>query len=114
MRGRKPRVPFHDPISEISNAFGIKPTSGYRTKAHQAALRAQGLTDTINGSHQRRDGVDWPTPPGMTKQQFIAALKQRYPAARIIPSNGNAVHMTLPGYGMVPDVSGSERRYPDG
>ena len=87
------------------------PTSGYRTQQHQNSLVAQGLTDTKTGSHQRGDGMDFAVPAGMSKGQAIAAVKQKYPGARAIPSNGNAIHVTFPGWGQAPDVSGSRRRY---
>jgi hypothetical protein len=103
-----------DPVSAIQSSFGVRPTSGYRTPGHQADLVRQGLTSTRYGSHQRGDGVDWPTPRGMTKQQFIAQIQQQFPGARAIPSNGNSVHVTFPGWGGAPDVSGSRRRYPIG
>jgi hypothetical protein len=99
-----------DPIGRLS-ALGFTPTSGYRTPKHQAALVAQGLTKTTFGSHQTKDGIDFAIPPGMTKQQAIAIAQREYPGARIIPSNGNAIHMTLPGWGGAPDISGSARRY---
>lgn len=113
MRAKPARVPFPaDPVADIKSSFGVSPTSGFRTQGHQNALIAQGLTTTRNSSHTRGDGIDLPTPQGMSKSQFIANLKQRYPGAKIIPSNGNAVHMTIPGWGKAPDVSGSRRRYP--
>lgn len=90
----------------------MKPTSGFRTSQHQQALVRQGLTKTSSGSHQIGDALDLPTPPGMTKPQFISALRSRYRGAKVIPSNGNAVHVTFPGWGGAPDVSGSRRRYP--
>lgn len=87
------------------------PTSGYRTQRHQDALIAQGLTRTRNSSHTRGDGVDFSVPRGMTKQQAIAEVERRYPGARAIPSNGSAIHVTFPGWGKAPDISGSRRRY---
>ena len=99
-----------DPIPEL-RAAGFTPTSGYRTPAHQAALVAQGLTTTTHGSHQTRDGIDVTPPSGMSKQQGIAWVRRKYPGARVIPSNGNAIHVTFPGWGGAPDISGSRRRY---
>jgi hypothetical protein len=55
--------------------------------------------------------VDFAVPPGMTKAQAIAEIKRRYPGAKAIPSNGNAIHVTFPGWGGAPDISGSQRRY---
>lgn len=101
-----------DPVSAVRQRFGVNPTSGYRTPEHQAALIAQGLTSTRYGAHQRGDGMDWPTPPGMTKAEFMAAIRREFPGARVIASNGNAVHVTFPGWGRAPDVSDSRRRYP--
>lgn len=116
--GRSGRVPFSgrgfDPIGTVQSRYGVRPTSGYRTPGHQADLVRQGLTTTRSGSHPRGDGVDWPTPPGMTKQQFIAQIQRDFPGARAIPSNGNSVHVTFPGWGGAPDVSNSRRRYPMG
>lgn len=91
--------------------LGLIPTSGYRTQRHQDALRAQGLTGTRNSSHTRGDAMDFAVPAGMTKAQAIAEIKRRYPGAKAIPSNGNSIHVTFPGWGGAPDVSGSRRRY---
>lgn len=102
--------PDFNPIADL-RASGFTPTSGYRTPAHQAALVAQGLTKTKFGSHQRGDGVDFDVPAGMTKQQAIAQVLKQYPGARAIPSNGNSIHLTFPGWGKAPDISGSRRRY---
>lgn len=90
---------------------GFTPTSGYRTQAHQDALRAQGLTTTRHSSHTRGDAMDFAVPAGMTKAQAIELLKKQYPGARVISSNGNSIHATFPGWGNAPDVSGSRRRY---
>lgn len=91
--------------------LGFTPTSGFRTQAHQRSLIAQGLTKTEHSSHTRGDGVDFSVPAGMTKAQAIAEVKRRYPGARAIPSNGGAIHVTFPGWGKAPDISGSRRRY---
>ena len=99
-----------DHISEFS-ALGFTPTSGYRTQAHQDALRGQGLTTTRRSSHTRGDAIDFAVPAGMSKDQAIAIFKRRYPGAKVIKSNGNAIHATFPGWGAAPDVSGSRKRY---
>lgn len=115
MRPRKGAQTFRgasiNPVSDLGS-LGFTATSGYRTPAHQAALKAQGLTNTTQGSHQTRDGIDFGVPPGWTKQRAIAEVKRRYPGARVIASNGNAIHATFPGWGQAPDISGSQRRYP--
>lgn len=90
---------------------GFTPTSGLRTQRHQDALRAQGLTKTRSGSHVRGDGMDFSVPPGMSKGQAIEMFKRQFPGVRAIPSNGNSIHVTFPGWGNAPDVSGSRRRY---
>ncbi|MXO67792.1 hypothetical protein GRI72_02955 [Altererythrobacter marinus] len=90
---------------------GFTPTSGFRTQAHQDALRAQGLTKTRHSSHTRGDALDFAVPKGMTKAQAIAMVQRQYPGAKAIPSNGNSIHVTFPGWGKAPDVSGSRRRY---
>lgn len=99
-----------DPLA-TAKELGLTPTSGYRTPAHQASLVRRGLTQTKHGSHQTGDGIDFAVPRGMSKQDAIAEMKRRYPGARAIPSNGNAIHVTFPGWGGAPDVSGSRRRY---
>jgi hypothetical protein len=110
--GPSPRyAPDFNPIAEMKQQFGIAPTSGLRTAKHQASLRAQGLTTTQHSTHQDGDGIDFPTPKGMSKLDFIGAIKRKYPFARTAPSNGNAVHVTFPGWGGAPDVSGSRARF---
>lgn len=99
-----------DPIATLGKV-GLVPTSGYRTPAHQAALVRQGLTKTKGGSHPRGDALDFAVPSGMTKAQAIALVLKQYPGARAVPSNKNAIHVTFPGWGGAPDVSGSRRRY---
>lgn len=99
-----------NPIPELRK-MGFTPTSGFRTQAHQNSLVAQGLTKTRTGSHPRGDGIDFAVPTGMSKAQAIQIFKQKYPGARVIPSNGNSIHATFPGWGNAPDVSGSRKRY---
>lgn len=99
-----------DPITDLRGA-GLTPTSGYRTQAHQDALIGQGLTTTKHSAHTRGDALDFAVPSGMTKAQAIAEVQSRYPGARAIPSNGNAIHITFPGWGAAPDISGSRRRF---
>ena len=107
------RPPFgadFDPITP-ARKLGFVPTSGYRTQAHQDSLRRQGLTDTRTGSHPRGDGLDFAIPSGMSKSQAIATFQRLNPGAKVIASNGNAIHATFPGWGNAPDVSGSRKRY---
>lgn len=99
-----------DPIGNLTGA-GFKPTSGYRTQAHQDALIGQGLTTTKHSAHTRGDAVDFAIPNGMSKQQAIAEVLGQYPGAKAIPSNGNSIHVTFPGWGQAPDISGSRRRF---
>lgn len=101
-----------DPIADLGQ-LGLQPTSGYRTQAHQDALRAQGLTTTKVSQHTLRNALDFAVPQGMTKAQAMAEVKRRYPNARVEPTNGNSIHVTFPGWGGAPDVSGSSRRYGD-
>lgn len=96
-----------DPIADL----GWKPTSGYRTQVHQEALIKQGLTQTRNSAHTRGDAIDFAVPDGMSKEQAIAEARRRYPGAKVIPTNGNSIHITFSGWGKAPDVSGSRRRY---
>jgi hypothetical protein len=99
-----------DPIPAFKGA-GFKPTSGFRTPAHQADLVRQGATKTRHGAHPRGDAIDFAVPQGMTKQQAIQWAQRQYPGARAIPSNGNSIHVAFPGWGRAPDISGSRRRY---
>lgn len=99
-----------NPIPQASK-LGLKPTSGFRTQGHQDSLIAQGLTKTRHSAHTRGDALDFAVPAGMTKAQAIAQLKGLYPGAKIIESNGNAIHATFPGWGKAPDVSNSRKRY---
>ena len=102
--------PDFNPIAALRES-GFTPTSGYRTQAHQNSLIARGLTKTTKSAHTSGDAVDFSVPPGMTKQQAIAQVLKQYPGARAIPSNGNSIHVTFPGWGQAPDISGSRRRY---
>ena len=106
-------APFNADFSPLdwAKANGFTPTSGLRTQRHQDALRAQGLTNTKSGSHVRGDGMDFAVPAGMSKRDAIEMILRQYPGARAIPSNGNAIHVTFPGWGNAPDISGSRRRY---
>lgn len=99
-----------NPISRIKE-LGFRLTSGFRTQAHQDDLRRRGLTQTRHSSHTRGDALDMAIPKGMTKQQAIALIKREYPGAKAIPTNGNAIHVTFPGWGGAPDVSNSRGRY---
>jgi hypothetical protein len=49
----------------------------------------------------------------MSTQSAIAAVKQKYPGSKAIPSNKGTIHVTFPGWGKAPDVSGSRERYGD-
>ena len=71
----------------------------------------QGLTKTAHGSHQDGDGIDFAVPAGMSKGQAISMFRSQFPGIRAAPSNGNAIHVTFPGWGGAPDISGSRRRY---
>jgi hypothetical protein len=99
-----------DPMANLGK-LGFTPTSGYRTQAHQDALVAQGLTNTRTGSHQSGDGLDLGIPKGMTKAEAIERIRLEYPGSKAIPSNGNSIHVTFPGWGNAPDVSNSRGRY---
>jgi len=99
-----------DPVGDLGK-LGFTPTSGFRTQRHQEALRRQGLTQTKTGSHPRGDALDFIPPKGMSMAEAIQTVKRMYPGARVAPSNKGAIHVTLPGWGKAPDVSGSRRRY---
>lgn len=73
----------------------------------------QGLTKTKSGSHQKGDGLDFFPPEGMSIQNAIASVKQMYPGAKAAASNKGTIHITFPGWGKAPDVSGSRERYGD-
>lgn len=91
--------------------MGFSPTSGFRTQKHQDELVAQGLTKTKTGSHPLGDALDFIPPKGMSVQDALITVRKMYPGARAIPSNNGAIHITFPGWGKAPDVSGSRRRY---
>lgn len=114
---RKPRLePFKgsniNPIGDLGR-LGFTPTSGFRTPKHQAALVAQGMTKTKGGSHPKGDALDFMPPKGMSMQEALATVRRMYPGAKAVPSNKGAIHVTFPGWGKAPDVSGSARRYGD-
>jgi hypothetical protein len=94
-------------------ALGFVPTSGFRTQKHQDALRAQGLTETKTGSHPVGDAIDFMPPKGMKVSEAMALVKRTYPGTRVSASNKGALHITFPGWGKAPDVSGSRERYGD-
>lgn len=107
------RVAFNadfNPMADI-RGMGFTPTSGFRTQAHQDALIRQGLTKTRHSSHTRGDALDLAVPRGMSKSKAIEMIKRQYPGAKAIPSNGNSIHVTFPGWGKAPDVSNSRGRY---
>jgi hypothetical protein len=101
-----------NPIKDLG-ALGFSPTSGFRTQKHQEALVAQGLTTTKTGSHPAGDGLDFMPPKGMKMSEAIALVKRTYPGTRVAASNKGALHITFPGWGKAPDVSGSRERYGD-
>lgn len=101
-----------DPIGELGS-LGFVPTSGFRTQKHQEALMAQGMTKTKTGAHPKGDALDFMPPKGMSTAEAISTVKRMYPGAGVIPSNKGAIHITFPGWGQAPDVSGSRRRYGD-
>jgi len=76
-------------------------------------LVAQGMTKTSGGAHPRGDALDFMPPKGMSMQEALITVRRMYPGAKAIPSNKGAIHVTFPGWGKAPDVSGSVRRYGD-
>ena len=101
-----------NPVKDLG-ALGFTPTSGFRTQKHQASLKAQGLTKTSVGYHPAGDAIDFIPPGNMTMTQAMNLIKQKYPGARVAPSNKGAIHVTYPGWGNAPDISGSRRRFGD-
>lgn len=99
-----------DPIADLGK-LGFTPKSGFRTRKHQEALRRQGLTQTKVGQHPLGNALDFVPPRGMSTQYALAIVRRMYPGVRAIPSNNGAIHVTFPGWGKAPDVSGSRRRY---
>lgn len=71
------------------------------------------MTRTKSGSHPRGDALDFMPPKGMSTTEALATVRRMYPGAKAIPSNKGAIHVTFPGWGGAPDVSGSRRRYGD-
>lgn len=57
------------------------------------------------------DALDFMPPKGMSTQEAIATVRRMYPGVKAIPSNKGTIHITFPGWGKAPDVSGSRRRY---
>lgn len=101
-----------NPIADLGE-LGFRPTSGFRTQKHQDALRAQGLTATKTGQHPLGNAIDFIPPKGMNIQNAMMLIGRKYPGVRMAPSNNGAIHVTFPGWGKAPDVSGSRRRYGD-
>ena len=85
-------------------AAGFVPTDGYRTQGEQDNLRARGLTNTRHSQHTARNAIDLGIPRGWTKERAIEWVVRRYPGARAIRTNGNAIHVTFPGWGGAPDL----------
>ena len=94
-------------------AAGFRPTSGFRTRAHQDYLRREGQTKTRNSAHMTGAAIDLEPPRGMSQRAAIRWAQQKYPGAKVIPTNGGNIHITFPGWTGAPDVSGSRRRFPD-
>jgi hypothetical protein len=90
-----------NPVADFKSA-GFVPTSGYRTQGEQNALIARGLTKTKRSQHTDRNAIDFGVPRGWTKERAIEWVKQRYPGARVEKTNGNAIHVTFPGWGGAP------------
>ena len=99
-----------DPLTS-ARAAGYAPTSGFRTQAHQDALRRQGLTKTRHSQHTAGNAYDFRPPQGVSQAEAIAWAKKQWPGARVIPTNGGNIHVTYPEWGGARDVSGSRRRY---
>lgn len=59
------------------------------------------------------DALDFMPPSGMSTKEAIDTIRRMYPGVKAIPSNKGAIHVTFPGWGQAPDVSGSRRRYGD-
>ena len=99
-----------DPLPTASE-LGFAPTSGFRTQAHQDALRRQGLTRTRTSQHTLGNAYDFRPPSGMSQREAIALAQQTWPGSRVIATNGGNIHVTFPGWGRAQDVSGSRRRF---
>ncbi len=102
---------YGDPVRELTQLLGVAPSSGFRTQGHQDALVRQGLTRARHSQHTERNALDFPIPAGPQQQAAAAQIRQRYPQARFA-FEGTNLHVTLPGWGQAPDISGSARRYP--
>lgn len=71
----------------------------------------QGLTQTRTGQHPAGNAIDFAPPAGMSIKEAMQIIGRKYPGVRMAPSNKGAIHVTFPGWGKAPDVSGSRRRY---
>lgn len=70
-------------------------TSGYRTRQRQQELINQGLTKATNSDHLTGDAVDFQV-PGMTTDQVKAKMLAAGMPNRVIISEGNHTHWSLP------------------
>lgn len=102
-----------NPVQEMTQIVGMPPSSGFRTQRHQNSLVQQGMTPARHSQHTEGNALDFPIPSGPQQQAAAARIRQRYPQARFAFERTN-LHVSLPGWGGAPDVSGSRRRYPDG
>jgi hypothetical protein len=102
-----------NPVEEMARIVGVRPSSGYRTQGHQNSLVRQGLTRARSSQHTQGNALDFPIPAGPQQQAAAARIRQRYPQARFEFEATN-LHVSLPGWGGAPDISGSRRRYPEG
>lgn len=108
----QPPASYGDPVAELTQLVGVRPSSGYRTQGHQDALVEQGRSRARRSQHTARNALDFPIPAGPSQQAAAARIRQRYPQAQFEFERSN-LHVTLPGWGQAPDVSGSARRYPE-
>lgn len=102
---------YGEPVAELTRIAGVPPSSGFRTQGHQDSLVRQGLTRARHSQHTERNALDFPIPAGPRQQAAAEQIRQRYPQAQFAFEATN-LHVTLPGWGQAPDVSGSARRFP--
>lgn len=85
---------------------GIRPTSGFRTKAYQEDMKRRGYHPADNSGHLDGASLDLLPPPGKSLDWLKAQVRKYDPSARLL-NEGDHLHATFPGYYGAPAIGGA-------